>query len=106
MSSAHEPSERLPWRLGLFVGAFSLGAVLGLAGCGNSESDCQEACSWWGQYCVDPVESCVEDCLESEESATEAIDRCVDGNGWGTPDTCQSAGCCLRWVYGDYDTRC
>ena len=57
-------------------------------------------------YRDQPVQSCIDDCRDSDESATEAIDRCVEGNGWSTPSTCQSAGCCVRWVYDDYDTRC
>lgn len=92
----------------LFLGTlFGLGVVTSASACGgNGENDCRQVCNWWGNYCVDSVESCVEDCLESDESAGEAIERCVNGGGWGTPSTCQSAGCCVRFIYADYDSRC
>ncbi len=74
----------------------------------NSDADCQRLCEWWGRACTsEPVASCVSDCKGSSESAAEGISRCVQGNGWSpNPSTCQSAGCCVRFVYDDYRARC
>ena len=74
-----------------------------LPACGNSEADCQTVCDWWVGYCfAETHESCMSDCLDTDESAAEAIDRCVDGQGWGTPSSCVSASCCVRFVYWPY----
>ena len=80
--------------------------VLLLAACGNSSADCERACTWRARWCTEPTQSCVRDCMETTESAKEAISRCVEGKGFPTPSTCQSAGCCLRFVYDDYQQRC
>ncbi|MEW5738657.1 MAG: hypothetical protein AB1938_07000 [Myxococcota bacterium] len=80
-----------------------------LASCGaNSASDCQTLCEWWHRACfAEPISSCLSDCRESAESAAEGIKRCVEGQGWNSnPSTCQSAGCCVRFVYDDYQARC
>lgn len=86
-----------------------LTAALLLAGCAvNSDADCQTLCTWWQKACTaEPLSSCVSDCKESTESAAEGIARCVEGQGWDlSPSTCQSAGCCVRFVYDDYRARC
>jgi len=77
-------------------------------GCGgNSEEDCQKVCDWWAVYCTgETKESCMSDCSDTDESAEEAITRCVDGEGWGTPSSCKSASCCVRFVYDDYSGQC
>jgi hypothetical protein len=83
--------------------------TVGLSSCAvNSEADCQTLCTWWQRSCfAEPVASCMADCRESTESAAEGIRRCVRGEGWNSnPSTCQSAGCCVRFVYADYKTRC
>lgn len=74
----------------------------------NSEADCKALCAWWLRACTAETEaSCLSDCRESSESAAEGIKRCVNGAGWNpNPSTCQSAGCCVRFVYADYSTRC
>lgn len=73
----------------------------------NSDTDCRTLCTWWQRYCTsETVDSCVADCLDTTESAAQGITRCVNGQGWGTPSTCQSAGCCVRFVYSDYQQRC
>ncbi len=83
------------------IAAAALAAFAALPGCGgNSDEDCRTVCEWWHQYCFgETVESCVADCKDTDESAKEAITRCVQGQGWGTPSSCVSASCCVRWVY-------
>lgn len=85
----------------------SLGLLAGLGACGvNSEADCRTACNWWGTRCTsESVSSCVTDCLETTESASEANTRCVAGAGWTSAPDCRSASCCLRWVYSDDSFR-
>lgn len=88
---------------------YFLGLSCWLAGCAvNSDADCQRLCEWWQRACsAEPVSSCLEDCQDTSESAAAGLERCVDGEGWDpTPPTCQSAGCCVRFVYDDYATRC
>ena len=74
----------------------------------NSDADCQTLCTWWQRACTsETVASCVSDCRESTERASEGIKRCVQGEGWNpNPSTCQSAGCCVRFVYADQRARC
>lgn len=84
-------------------------ASLSLASCAaNSEADCQALCEWWQRACTaEPLSSCLSDCKDTGESAAEGITRCVEGQGWNpNPTSCQSAGCCLRFVYDDYQSRC
>lgn len=84
-------------------------ASLLLASCAvNSDADCQTLCEWWQKACTaEPLSSCLSDCKDTTESAKEGITRCVEGAGWNSnPSTCQSAGCCVRFVYSDYATRC
>ncbi len=79
-----------------------LGATLLLAtaGCGPSESDCQELCDWWSGYCTGEThESCMEDCAESsQEDADYALQQCL---GYSA-SSCKGASCCLRFVYEEY----
>lgn len=87
----------------------TLAGVLWLSSCAvNSDADCQQLCTWWQRACTaEPVSSCVSDCKDTSESAAEGIKRCVQGQGWNpNPSTCQSAGCCVRFVYADYKSRC
>jgi len=89
----------------LTVAIIALAAATGCGG--NSAADCDTVCTWWAQYCTgETKESCVSDCKESDESASEAIDRCVNGAGWGTPSDCKSASCCVRFVYANYLNEC
>lgn len=86
-----------------------LTALLLLGSCAvNSDADCQTLCQWWQQACTaEPLASCLSDCRDTTESASEGVKRCVQGQGWNpTPSTCQSAGCCVRFVYADYQSRC
>jgi len=91
------------WSLALALGA-------AVAGCGgNSESECRPICEWWQQYCTgESFDSCMSDCQDADEDAATVEKRCVDGDGWGTPSSCQSASCCVRFVYDSYyyDTHC
>lgn len=83
--------------------------TMSLASCAvNSEADCQTVCTWWQRACfAEPLASCLADCRESSESAAEGVKRCVRGEGWNAnPSTCQSAGCCVRFVYDDFRSRC
>lgn len=86
---------------------FAFLAALALAGCGvNSDADCRTLCSWWQTYCTsETLESCLSDCGDTSESAADGIKRCVDGEGWGTPSSCRSASCCVRFVYSDASYR-
>ena len=86
----------------------TVGLLVALGACGgNSDEDCDAVCSWWAQYCTgESQESCVSDCKDSDESAKDAIDRCVNGAGWGTPSDCKSASCCVRFVHDNYNDQC
>ena len=94
-------------KLSFIVVALSL--LGGLASCGNSEESCTEICEWWDDYCTGvPFSSCMDDCQSADEDADSVISRCVDGEGWSEPSSCQSASCCVRFVYweDDYAYQC
>lgn len=85
--------------------------LLGLVGCGiNGRARCEQVCDWWISACSgEDRESCMSDCRWADESASSVVDRCVEGNGWNpNPDTCQSASCCVRFVYfeDEYQRQC
>jgi len=94
--------------LALLIGFSTVLAGLSL-GCPNSPTKCEEICSWWSNYCTgESHQSCLDDCAWADESASSVLDRCVAGNGWGTPSNCQSASCCLHFVYWEeqYTRQC
>jgi len=63
------------------IGVLALAVAAG--GCVvNSDSDCRTLCTWWQRSCTsETVNSCVADCLDTTESASQGLARCVNGEG-------------------------
>lgn len=94
---------------GAWGGALVATLFFGTACPVNSSEDCRQVCEWWQKYCTgETLESCLSDCRDTTESASEAVARCVRGEGWGVPSSCRSASCCVRFVYDEtyYRTTC
>ncbi len=73
--------------------------VAAAAGCPNDPAGCEAICDWYLQFCDEDRATCLDDCAWADPATFDEAGACIAD----TPSSCQSASCCVEFVYDAYN---